>query len=176
MRDPQDGTKKGTLYRLAPDGRCTAMVAGLVTSNGLAFSPDGRILYHSDSHPSVRTVWAWDFDVAEGRIANRRVFIDTHGMKGRPDGGCCDPDGCYWMTGNDGWEILRLTPAARSTGASRCPSPSPAWSPSAAGSRCDLHHLDPPLRRYRRSTPGRESFAVRPGHGITGIAEPRFKG
>ena len=84
-----------------------------VLVNGLAFSPEGRILYHSDSYPTVRTVWAWDFDPADGRISNRRVFIDTHGMPGRPDGGCCDADGCYWMTGNDGWEILRLTPAGR---------------------------------------------------------------
>jgi sugar lactone lactonase YvrE len=65
MRDPQDGRRRARSTASRPTGRCTAMVAGLVTSNGLAFSPDGRILYHSDSHPSVRTVWAWDFDVAE---------------------------------------------------------------------------------------------------------------
>jgi len=177
MRDPQDGTKKGTLYRLSPGGRCTAMVAGLITSNGLAFSPDGRILYHSDSHPTVRTVWAWDFDVAEGRIANRRVFIDTHGMKGRPDGGCCDADGCYGMTGNDGWEILRLTPAGQIDRRIAVPIAKPSMV-AFGGRDLDVIYITSirPSGDIAAQPQAGNLFAVRPGDGITGIPEPRFKG
>src|SRR5260221_7080714 len=103
MRDPPDAARPdGTLYRLDPDpkrgkGRCTPMVGGLVVSNGLAFSPDGRTLYHSDSHVSVRKVWAWDLDLAEGSIANRRLVIDTHGLAGPPAGACGERAGSsFW--------------------------------------------------------------------------------
>ena len=89
------------------------MVQDLIVANGLAFSPDDRILYHSNSHVSVRTIWAWDFDLADGVIRNRRVFVDTTGMPGRPDGAAVDADGCYWMAAVDGWAIVRFTPAGK---------------------------------------------------------------
>lgn len=83
---------------------------GIGTSNGIAFSPDDRTFYHSDSFPAVRTIWAWDFDIDDGVISNRRIFVDTHGMGGRPDGATVDTDGCYWSASNDGWAVLRFTP------------------------------------------------------------------
>jgi L-arabinonolactonase len=114
MRDPPDpSAPTGSLYRFDGPGRCTPMVGGLYVSNGLAFSPDGRTLYHSDSFPAVRSIWAWDLDVASGEIANRRLFVDTHGMPGRPDGAAVDADGCYWSAATDGWELVRFTPAGK---------------------------------------------------------------
>ena len=38
------------------------------------------------------------------------IFFDTKNVAGRPDGGCIDADGCYWMAGVSGWELLRITP------------------------------------------------------------------
>jgi sugar lactone lactonase YvrE len=38
------------------------VVSGLLTQNGLAFSPDGRTMYLSDSHPARQQVWAFDYD------------------------------------------------------------------------------------------------------------------
>lgn len=43
----------GTLYRLDEEGMATPHLHGFVTQNGLAWSPDGRTMYVSDSHPSV---------------------------------------------------------------------------------------------------------------------------
>ncbi|MGY8996076.1 MAG: SMP-30/gluconolactonase/LRE family protein [Alphaproteobacteria bacterium] len=97
-------------YRFDPDGRITKLVDGMGTSNGLAFSPDGKTLYHSDSLPVVRTIWAWDHDPTTGAIANRRVFVDTHHMPGRPDGGCVDAEGFYWSALVDGWQVARFDP------------------------------------------------------------------
>jgi len=112
MADPVDFERPhGSLYRADPGGGCTRMVEGLYVASGLAFSPDGRTLYHSDSFREVRTVWAWDLDPDDGAISNRRVFVDTHGMPGRPDGAAVDADGCYWMSAIDGWELVRFTPA-----------------------------------------------------------------
>ena len=114
MAEPPDPTQpSGTLYRVDADRNYSPMVRGLIVSNGLAFSPDGRTLFHSDSHAAVRTIWAWDLDPGTGDIFNRRVFCDTHGMPGRPDGGAVDADGCYWMAANDGWELVRFTPKGK---------------------------------------------------------------
>ena len=42
-----------SLYRLDVDHRCTRMAGGVKVSNGLAWSPDGRTMYHSDSRGGV---------------------------------------------------------------------------------------------------------------------------
>jgi L-arabinonolactonase len=177
MRDPPDPERKeGTLYRIDPNGSCIPAVGGLVVSNGLAFSPDGRTLYHSDSHVSVRTIWAWDLDLDEGRIANRRVFVDTHGMPGRPDGGCCDADGCYWMAGNDGWELVRFTPAGKIDRRIPLPIAKPSM-PAFGGKELDTIYVTsirPPGVNLSDQPLAGSLFAVRPG--VTGIAEPRFRG
>jgi len=106
-----DPTRPGAaLFRIDRGGRCETKVTGLRRSNGLAFSTDGRVLYLSDSHPDVRTVWAFDVDIASGALANRRVFVDTHGLPGRPDGACVDAEDHYWMAAVDGGCLLRFAP------------------------------------------------------------------
>ena len=86
------------------------LVSGMVVPNGLAFSPDGRTMYLSDSHPSVQTVWAFDYDTRTGTPTNRRVFVDMKPLPGRPDGAAMDADGCYWICGNDAGLVHRFTP------------------------------------------------------------------
>lgn len=89
------------------------VVSGMLTQNGLAWSPDGRIMYLSDSHPLRRAVWAFDYDVDSGVPHNQRVFLDLSGQKGRPDGAAVDADGCYWTCANDGGLLQRFTPAGQ---------------------------------------------------------------
>ncbi len=111
MKD--DGTPPtavGAFYRLDTDLTSTKWVGGIFTTNGLAFSPDGKTLYCSDSNPSVQTVWAADYDCDSGQPGDRRVFFDARGVDGRPDGGTVDADGCYWMAGVSGWQLVRVTP------------------------------------------------------------------
>lgn len=110
---PAGPAPDGVLYRLDASLDCARMAEGFWTVNGLAFSPDGRTLYLSDSYPEVRTIWACDYDVADGVASNRRVFVATHDLAGRPDGGAVDADGCYWMAGVGGWQLVRFTPAGK---------------------------------------------------------------
>jgi sugar lactone lactonase YvrE len=98
---------------LWPDLGCEKLIDGLIVTNGCAFSPDGRRFYFSDSEPSIRTIWACDHDPDSGALTNRRVFVDTHGLAGRPDGGTVDADGCYWMAGVGGWQLVRFTPQGK---------------------------------------------------------------
>jgi sugar lactone lactonase YvrE len=109
---------QGTVYRL--DGgpsreslQATPVMPGLITPNGMAFSPDGRTMYLSDSHPLVQTVWAFDYDPDTGAPSNRRVFIDFKPLPGRPDGAAVDADGCYWICGNDAGLVHRFTPSGK---------------------------------------------------------------
>ncbi|MGI8840581.1 MAG: SMP-30/gluconolactonase/LRE family protein [Caulobacteraceae bacterium] len=96
------------LYRL--DGReLTPVTSPLSLSNGLAWSPDDRVMYHSDTNQG--TVFAWDFDAASGAIENRRVFIKFD-EKG-PDGAAVDRDGFYWVAMNGGGRLVRCDPVGR---------------------------------------------------------------
>lgn len=112
MKD--DGTPPapvGAFYRLDTDCTSTKWMDGIFTTNGLAFSPDGKIMYSADSNPSVQTIWAADYDLESGQPGERRLFFDARAVAGRPDGGTVDADGCYWMAGVSGWQLVRLTPA-----------------------------------------------------------------
>ncbi|HSX76419.1 MAG TPA: SMP-30/gluconolactonase/LRE family protein [Shinella sp.] len=98
-----------SLYRYDRSG-LTRLAGGLLTSNGVAFSPDGRRLYHSDS---LRyTLYACDYDVAAGEATNRQVFarFGSETDKGRPDGGAVDAEGCYWTALYEGGRVQRYAP------------------------------------------------------------------
>ncbi|UDM52726.1 SMP-30/gluconolactonase/LRE family protein [Cupriavidus sp. MP-37] len=92
-------------------GREEAVIDDLIVPNGMAFSPDGKTMYLSDSHPSRRAIWAFDYNTDEGRPHNRRLFVDMNEYPGRPDGAAVDVDGCYWICANDGGQIHRFTPS-----------------------------------------------------------------
>lgn len=86
--------KVATLYRVTADGHITPQEGGYMNSNGLAWSPDGRIMYHSDS--TAGYIEAWDFDPATGGRSNHRVLATLTNQDGRPDGAATDLDGNYW--------------------------------------------------------------------------------
>ena len=109
VRDMSLAAPAGNLYRYDSAGLSAPMVEALITPNGLGFSPDGRTMYLSDSHPNVQRVWAFDLD-ADGTPTRRREFIDMNAYPGRPDGGAVDADGCYWICGNDAGQVHRFTP------------------------------------------------------------------
>jgi sugar lactone lactonase YvrE len=87
------------------------VLSGLTISNGLAFSPDGRTMYHTDT-PTL-TIHAYDFDPASGTPANRRVFAAFTAETDRPDGAAVDSEGCYWTALYRGGRVVRLSPAGR---------------------------------------------------------------
>ncbi|MBM6594372.1 SMP-30/gluconolactonase/LRE family protein [Microvirga pudoricolor] len=108
--EPKDGGK-AHLYRY--DRRGLAVMAGsLLTSNGVAFSPDARTLYHADT-PTF-TVWRYAYDPATGDATGKQIFVrlqPTETDRGRPDGAAVDAQGCYWTALFDGGRIQRYSPA-----------------------------------------------------------------
>jgi gluconolactonase len=87
------------VYRLdGKTGKATVATDGLIQRpNGLAFSPDEKLLYVIESKPGARAIYA--FDVADdGKLANGRKFY-TCTKEETPDGFRVDVDGNLWC----GW-------------------------------------------------------------------------
>jgi len=101
----------GALYRVEPSGAVERKVDGLYASNGLAFSADGRTMYHSDS--TGRWIDRWQLDPATGTIDGRSRFATLTDETGRPDGGALDAEGCYWSAGVSAARLNRFDPSGR---------------------------------------------------------------
>lgn len=106
--DLAEAAPTGALYRLDTAGRIERMLDGLTCSNGPAWSPDGRVMYHVDS-PRQR-VMAHDFDAVTGRIGVGRVFASDQGCRYFPDGLTVDAEGFVWSAKWDGWRVVRYAP------------------------------------------------------------------
>ena len=99
----------GALYRLDRDLSVHRMDDGYVVTNGPAWSPDGRIMYHNDT--TARTVFAFDCDPVTGEIAGKREFLRLPDTDGYPDGLTVDSEGGVWLAHWDGWRVTRFTAA-----------------------------------------------------------------
>lgn len=126
IHEPRDAPR-AALYCFA-GGRWQQRADGATTGNGLAFSPDGRTLLWSDT--PAHTVWAFDFDPADGSLSRRRVFARFEpraagaplaGYGGRPDGAAMDAEGCCWIAMYEGARLVRLSPDGRVVGELRLP-------------------------------------------------------
>ena len=94
MNSPRQ--KTAALYRVTADGRIERQESGYGNSNGLAWSADGRTMYHSETAGFIE---AWDFDPANGARSNHRVLARLTNEDGRPDGAATDLAGNYWSAG-----------------------------------------------------------------------------
>jgi sugar lactone lactonase YvrE len=111
-------TRPGAALYRASGGRIDRMAEDVTVSNGLAFSPDARTLYWSDT--TAHRIDALDLDLAAGSLSRRRVLVqfaprqpgqDLLDYGGRPDGAAVDAEGAYWVAMFEGQRLLRLSPA-----------------------------------------------------------------
>lgn len=87
------------VYSVSTEGKVTVLVKDFQRPNGLAFSPDEKVLYIADT--SGRHIRA--FDVAEdGTLSGDRMFCDIPG----PDGMKVDIRGNVWCTASDGVRVM----------------------------------------------------------------------
>lgn len=121
-RSPREAI--GRLFRIAADGTVQEIADGLVVSNGLAWTADGRIMLHSDS--GACWIDAWDFDPVAGTASNRRRIAtpDAEAI-GRPDGAAFDVAGTYWSAGVRKGCINRFTAGGILLGSDPFPVPGP---------------------------------------------------
>ncbi|RYX94486.1 MAG: SMP-30/gluconolactonase/LRE family protein [Comamonadaceae bacterium] len=108
-------------------------------ANGLAWSPDEKTVYWTDT--IQHTIWAWDWDKASNAMTRQRVFAqfkrkpqgwqyglpgctpETYG--GRPDGATVDAEGNYWVAMFEGARVLRLSPSGEQLAEYKLPAQCP---------------------------------------------------
>lgn len=96
----------GSLHRLTTKGEHSIVDTGYVITNGPGFSPDGSVLYHTDT--LGRTIYRFDLDKA-GAASGKRRFIALSEASGYPDGMCVDAEGGIWQAHWDGARLTRFS-------------------------------------------------------------------
>ena len=84
--------RAGDLYLIGPDGTARVVGHDIQLTNGLGFSPDGKLLYHSDS--GRQTVFRYSV-AGDGSLGEKRPFVATE--RGVPDGLAVSEDGAVWV-------------------------------------------------------------------------------
>jgi sugar lactone lactonase YvrE len=84
----------GALHRIDPDGGQHLLFRGTEVSNGMGFSPDGRMFYWTCS--TKRKIFAFRYTASTGEISDRREFYSIGAEQGLPDGLCVDRAGNIW--------------------------------------------------------------------------------
>jgi sugar lactone lactonase YvrE len=83
----------GALYRY--DGRLQRVLDDVTISNGIAWTRDDTRMYYIDS--PVQRVDIFDFELASGRVDDRRPFVSIDESEGIPDGLTVDDEGGVWV-------------------------------------------------------------------------------
>ncbi|XP_073955501.1 regucalcin-like isoform X2 [Choristoneura fumiferana] len=102
--------KKGSLYRMDPDGKVHKVATGIDISNGLCWDVKEKAFYFADSFEY--DVRRYDYDIETGNISNPRLVFNyaQHGLEGIVDGMTIDTDGNLWIANFDGHQILQVDP------------------------------------------------------------------
>jgi len=175
MNENRDANS-AALYRLDPDLSFHEVEGDMMISNGLAFSPDGRTMYHADT--PTHTVTAFDYEPATAARSRRRELVRFDGETDRPDGATVDAEGCYWSAFYRGGKVVRVSPRGKVL----AEFPVPAMCPTmCALGGPDLTTLYVTSARQQRSA---EELARLPQSGslfamqvdVPGVPEPRFAG
>ena len=175
MNEKRDANS-AALWRVDADHSITRVLDDMMISNGLAWSPDGRTMYHADT--TTLTVRAFDYDAANGTPSAPRTFAHWTGETDRPDGGAVDSAGNYWTAFYRGGKVLQISPA----GVTLAEFPTPAMCPTmCAFGGADLRTLYVTSARQMRDD---DELARLPQSGgiftmrvdVPGLPEPHYKG
>ena len=174
VRDMGANVAAGRMHRLDATGLHDVPIGRFYTPNGLAFDPDGRGIWWSDSHPQSQCIWHAPL-AEDGRVGEARLVLDMHDQPGRPDGAAIDVDGGYWICANDGGRVLRFTPAGRVDRVLEVPVSKPSMCSFGGDALATLYvtSIQPANPQGDDIALAGEVFALRPG--TQGLAEAPFQ-
>lgn len=98
----------GDLFCLDPGLGWRRIPIGFTVTNGVSWSGDGHTFYLADS--DNRRVYAYDFEMGQGTLGERRLFTTFDAAEGFPDGLCVDAEDHVWVAHWDGGRISRRRP------------------------------------------------------------------
>lgn len=122
MYEPRDKAAAQLFSMDCRDGQAPAFelkADNATIANGLAWSPDNRTVYWTDT--TAHVIRAWDWDAATNAMQHGRVFKQfppkppgwqpgAPGYGGRPDGAAVDVEGNYYVAMFEGGRVLKLSP------------------------------------------------------------------
>ena len=113
--DPQKELDFNGIFRLSPDGRLELLAREQTRPKGIAFSPDEKTLYVSNSDPNQKLWMAYDVN-DDGSISHGRVLLDVTSemTSGLPDGLKLDKQGNLFAAGPGG--VWIFSPQGRRLG------------------------------------------------------------
>ena len=170
MKEPRGG-----LYSLE-HGRLTQLDNDIHLGNGPCWSPDNRTFYHADSLRHL--IYAYDYDLETGRVANRRPFFDSSPWGPIPDGATVDAEGNLWTAICEGGVVLCVSPQGEVLREIAFPTRIPA-SVMFFGPELDrlfVPTIDPSFIPGREAAPDDGCCFVIDGLGVQGLPEPRYAG
>ncbi len=98
---------KGKLYRFEKGKDSVVILENLGITNGMDFSCDNRIFYHTDSIPA--TITKYEYNIETGEIANPIIFLKMDEKDGCPDGMITDSEDNIWTACWGGSQIIKLS-------------------------------------------------------------------
>ncbi|WP_437395351.1 SMP-30/gluconolactonase/LRE family protein [Flagellimonas lutimaris] len=106
------------VFKIAPNGNVDMVVSNLTRPNGLALSPDEKILYVNQSDSNAPYIMAYNID-EDGSLDKGHIFFDAtslleSGLVGSLDGIKVAQDGTLFSTGPSG--LLVITPEGKLLG------------------------------------------------------------
>lgn len=160
MYEPRD-KPAAEMYVLERDQLRLAWSGNMTNSNGLAWTPDGRTMFHADT--TSHRIDRYDFDAATGTVADGSTLVTFSTDKsaadygGRPDGAAVDAEGNYWVAMFEGGRLLKFSP----TGELLREIPLPVRCPTAvAFGGSDLHTLYITSASHGRSAAELEQYPL----------------
>lgn len=101
------GEPIGSLYRLNQDGMLSARRSGVAVPNAIAFAPDGKTFYFTDSR--TRVVEAMRYARDSGEPSDPEILV-RYSEAESPDGACIDAEGAIWIAVVNGHRLERRLP------------------------------------------------------------------
>jgi sugar lactone lactonase YvrE len=163
---------RSALYVVTADATVRLGDSGFAIPNGPAFSPDGRILYFSDT--LRRQILAYDLTPSDTVLRNRRTFVEFPPEDGYPDGITVDVDGCLWTGHFGGGRVTQTSPEGKRLQTFHVPAPA-VTSVAFGGQALDTLYvtsarIEIDAAELAAAPRSGSLFAFKPG--ARGIAEP----
>jgi D-xylonolactonase len=113
--DDSEAAEIGRFYRFARGQIVPCGPDGIAITNGPAVSPDGALIYFTDTLGKKIYVATRS---ADGSVGPARLFVDMaqHFPEAYPDGPVCDAQGYVWTGLWNGWGVARFSPAGELVG------------------------------------------------------------
>ncbi|MDA8803197.1 SMP-30/gluconolactonase/LRE family protein [Amylibacter sp.] len=170
------GKADSSVIRINADLSVQTIIEKVSCANSTCFSPDGTTMFFSDT--PTKEIVAFDYNIENGSLSNKRLHASFANEPGLPDGSCVDAEGGVWNAEWEGRRVVRMAPNGTIDQVIEVP----VWKPTCCafgGPNLDTLFITTSRFMSDEATIIKEPssggiFAVKPG--IQGVIDTPFKG